>query len=464
MTLKEFNFNTLVDALEADNRSELKKLLSKLNPATISESIENLDNHHRQVVFTTLDSEKQTDVIKYLEESTLLNILDSLDDESVRGLIADMAHDQRVDLLKLLPADRKQAIMKNLAKAEREDIKKLSSYKEGTTGAIMTTDYAVIRKGVSVQDALETLRNEAPDRETIYYAYVVDNDRKLVGSVSLRGLIVAEPKKKVEDIMTTDVVTVRPDDPDHETAQKLKETDLIAVPVINGDDMLMGIVTFDDAMQVIEEDTSETMYQKAGVGTFTTKEHEKDLIYSERLTQGSIAYPVKLRIAFLMVTLVGGFLVGGLIDHFEDVLAAVVVAAVFIPVIMDMGGNVATQSTTIFARGLALGHIDIKKIVRHIGREVSIGAVMGTILGVIGGVAAYYWQGVPNDVPEIGIAVGLSLFIVVPVATFLGFLLPYILVKLGWDHAPGADPFITTIKDFSGLGLYFILVGTLIGV
>ncbi|MDG5767870.1 magnesium transporter [Balneolales bacterium ANBcel1] len=165
-----------------------------------------------------------------------------------------------------------------------------------------------------------------------------------------------------------------------------------------------------------------------------------------------------------MVTLTGGFLVGGVIEYFEEVLGAVLVAAIFIPVIMDMGENVGTQSTTIFARGLALGQVNINGMWKHIRREVSIGMIMGVLLGILGGFVAWLWQGAPNEVPQIGVAVGLSLAIVIPLATFLGFFLPWLLLKMGWDHAPGADPFITTIKDFTGLALYFFLVGTLIGV
>jgi magnesium transporter len=234
---------------------------------------------------------------------------------------------------------------------------------------------------------------------------------------------------------------------------------------VDDEDKLVGMITFDDAMQAIEEDVSDTMYQKAGVMTGTsTREKARDVLFSRKLTQGNILYPVRLRITFLFITLIGGFLVGGVIDRFEELLSAIIVAAVFIPVIMDMGGNVGTQSTTIFARGLALGHIKLEKIWKHIGREMAIGALIGIILGLLAGTGAYFWQGEPNDLQLIGLAVGLSLIIVLPLASFLGFFIPYLLLKMGWDHAPGADPFITTIKDFVGLTLYFTLVSVFIGV
>jgi magnesium transporter len=203
-----------------------------------------------------------------------------------------------------------------------------------------------------------------------------------------------------------------------------------------------------------------TVYQEAGVGDLM---HQRDHVFSERLTKGSIGYPIRVRIGYLLVALAGGMAVGGLIEFWEDTLAAVIVAAIFIPVIMDMGGNTGTQSTTIFARGLALGHIDVRRFFPYFGREAAIGAIMGIALGTVGGTFAYVWQGAPNGVPQLGLAVGVSLAVVVTVAAMLGFLLPYLMVKAGLDHAPGADPFITTIKDFTGLPLYFFLVSRMIG-
>ncbi|MCH8567563.1 MAG: magnesium transporter [Balneolales bacterium] len=353
-----------------------------------------------------------------------------------------MPHDKRVDLLKSFPTEKRKEILKKLDQTEREDIQKLLSFEEGTTGSIMTTDYAVLDKDMTAQSAIDKLRLVAPDRETIYYAYVIDKNRTLLGAVSLRQLITAEKTDKVSELMSSDTIRVKVSDDDQKTAQIIKEADLIAVPVVDENGRIVGIVTFDDAMQVLEEDTSETMYQMAGITgrSDRDKERERDLVNSSKLLQGSLWYPIRLRMMFLFVTLAGGFIVGGLIDFYEEVLEAVIVAAVFIPVLMDMGGNVGTQSSTIFARGLALGHINTQKFFSHLTREFSVGVVMGLVLGLIGGFVAWFWQGAPNGIPEIGLAVGIGLAVVVPVAALLGFVLPYILLKLGFDHAPGADP------------------------
>ncbi|AXJ01944.1 magnesium transporter [Cyclonatronum proteinivorum] len=466
MTLDNSLKTQLMNALKAGETSLLVRLLAELSPAHVAEFILELETQNKVRVFKSLENDAQLQVLRILDEDIEYEILSTQPVSYIYALVEKMPHDKRVDLLKSFPENKRKEIMKELAQTEREDILKLSSYSEGTTGAIMTTDYAVITAEITAEQALEQLRLEAPEKETIYYAYVIDAQRRLIGTVSLRQLITADKQLKISELMSADFVSVFADEPAEKTARMLKEADLLAIPVLDRKSRITGIVTFDDAMQVIEEETSETMFQKAGIAgrSDRDKEREKDLVNSSKLLKGSIWYPIRLRMMFLFVTLAGGFLVGGVIDYFEDVLEAVLVAAVFIPVLMDMGGNVGTQSSTIFARGLALGHIDTSRIFGHIGREVSIGAIMGLALGLIGGIVAWYWQGMPNGIPEIGLAVGIGLAVVVPVATLLGFLLPYILLKLGFDHAPGADPFITTIKDFTGLGLYFYLVATLIGV
>lgn len=457
-------FTPILHALETGNQDQLSGLIDGLNPSTLANLISDLEVKKRNHLFNTLMQADRLATLRYLDEDVQLSIIQDLPDSEARTIIEKMPHDERVDLLEKFSETKRHEILRHLASKERDDIAELSKYPEGTVGSIMTSDYAMLPPEITAGEAIEKLRIEAPDHELIYYAYVVDNERKLVGTVSMRTLLLSDPAIKVGDIITKDVEKVSVNETAEKASRKLKRLHLLALPVVD-DNKLVGMITFDDAMEAIEEDVSDTMYSKAGIQTGTTsRDRARDILYSKKLTQGPIWYPIRLRILFLFVTLAGGFLVGGIIDNFEDLLSAVIVAAVFIPVIMDMGGNVGTQSTTIFARGLALGHVKVANIWKHIAREMSIGVSMGLILGVIGGTVAYFWQGLPNGIPEIGIAVAISLAVVVPLATFLGFFLPYVLLKMGWDHAPGADPFITTIKDFVGLALYFTLVSVLIGV
>ncbi len=389
--MTNIDFTPISYALETGNTEELKALITDLNPSTIAELIAGLSDQQQMRVFLLLDLEQKVEALAFLDFEIQLSIFQALTLDMSKALIEKMPHDTRVDLMNRLPLTKKKEILRHLAKVERDDILLLSTFEEGTVGSIMTSDYALLYPHQTAQEAIEKLRVEAPDHEMIYYAYVVDEERKLLGTVSMRALIVADPKDKISDILTSDVEKVNVKDPEEKASRKLKQLDLLALPVVDDSDMLIGMITFDDAMQAIEEDVSDTMYQKAGVMTGTSsREKAKDVLFSRKLTQGSILYPVRLRITFLFVTLVGGFLVGGVIDRFEELLSAIIVAAVFIPVIMDMGGNVGTQSTTIFARGLALGHIKLEKIWKHIGREMAIGALIGIILGVLAGTGAYF--------------------------------------------------------------------------
>ena len=452
--------NALNIWLAAGDIASVREAVKSMHPADIANEMGGLPANQAAALLAALPPDRQGIVFGYFDATFQIAMTRALPRAELAGVVTAMSHDERADLWKRLDPLVRDALMPALAHAEREDIRRLAAYEEGTAGAVMTSDYVTVGAAQSVAEAVDQLRRDAPDAETIYEAYVLDDNRALIGVVSLRDLLLAQNDRKISDIMTRDVISAGVEDEAEAAARTISKYDLIALPVRDRQGALVGIITQDDAMDVAMEDASELMYKKAGLTSFP---HATDVIRSEKLTQGGIWYPIRVRLLFLMVTLAGGLMVGGLIDHFEDVLASVVAVAVFVPLIMDMGGNVGTQSTTIFARGFALGHINIDRFWQYLRREVSIGLVLGLVMGLLAGVIAYFWQGVPNDVPQLGIAVGVALFSTVTLACALGFLLPYAMVKIGIDHAPGADPFITTIKDFSGLALYFILVAWLLG-
>ncbi|REJ34419.1 MAG: magnesium transporter, partial [Bacillota bacterium] len=342
----------------------------------------------------------------------------------------------------------------------RAQIHMLLNYPPDSAGRIMSPNYVMVRRYATVGEALEAVRRSPLKREGIAVVFITDATRRYEGFVRLTDLVKADPDTPVSELIEGADVRVAASDAATAAARLLQRLDLPAVPVVDRENRLVGAVTFDDAMDILEEESSETMYQKAGVAPVG---QGADVVRSERLTCGSILYPVRVRIFFLLITLAGGLAVGRIIEHFESVITSVTAAAVFIPMIMDMGGNVGTQSTTIFARGLALGHIDLSRFLRHLWWETRVGMMLGLILGVVGGAIAYVWQGAPNGLPELGIAVGVSLFISSTLACFLGFLMPWALLKLGLDHAAGADPFLTTLKDFTSLTIYFFLVVFLLG-
>ena len=313
-----------------------------------------------------------------------------------------------------------------------------------------------------VQQALEAVRRSNAPHGQSGIVFLLDGQGRYKGFVRLSALLRAEPTDQVARLAESVDLAVTGETDQEAAARKLQFRDVSLLPVVNSKGEMIGVLTFDDAMDILEEETSDDIYYKAGVGDVF---HTTDHVRSERLTQGPIWYAVRVRLAFLIVTLVGGLIVGSLIDQFEDVLGAVIALAIFIPLVMDMGGNVGTQSTTIFARGYALGHINMQGFFRkHVLREAGVGLSMAAVIGLVAGTVAYFWQGVPNDIPQLGIVVGVALFTAVLTASVLGFILPWVMLKIGVDHAPGADPFITTIKDFTGLLVYFSMAVWLIGI
>lgn len=332
-------------------------------------------------------------------------------------------------------------------------------------GTLARDTFISIPIDATVGEALDRYRilHEKIERNMGSILFVCNKDNQYCGFVRLSALVLANSEEKVFDLIEDKTLFVRKNNDSENAARLLQRKDLPMLPILETDsDRLLGVLRFDDAMDILEIESSDDVYFKAGIGDVT---HMTEHVRSERLTQGHIGYAVKVRMAFLLVTLVGGVMVGGVINHFQNVLSSIVALAIFIPLIMDMGGNVGTQSTTIFARGLALGHIDMRRFFSlHVWREIKVGISMGLILALLGGFVAYVWQGAPNDIPMLGVVVGISLLVSITIACLLGFLLPWALLKLGFDHAPGADPFITTIKDFTGLAVYFTTAGWLLGV
>ena len=323
------------------------------------------------------------------------------------------------------------------------------------------TDFVFTTVDATVSDALTKVReSELPD-EISNKIFVVDGAGKYQGFVRLSRLLRSHEQQSVAELIEGGDIAVTEEEHRETAARKLQRLDISSLPITDASGRLTGVLRFDDAMDILDEEVSEDIYRKAGMGTLQAK----DAIRSELMTSGPLHYPIGVRLTFLLVTLAGGLLVGGLVDAFEDTLAAVIALAIFIPLVMDMGGNVGTQSTTIFARGLALGHVHLDRFWRkHMVRESLVGLSMAAVIAVIAGTVAHFWQGVPNDLPMLGVVVGGALFFSVLTAAVLGFLLPYLMLKIGVDHAPGADPFVTTIKDFTGLAVYFILAGTLLGI
>lgn len=416
---------------------------------------------HRVLAFRLLPKDMAIAVFELLRPVDQADLVQAMDKPDVAALLAELEADERVRLFEELPAKVAKRLIAGLEGRERDAVDLLLGYPEDSAGRFMNVRFLVVRDSVKVADAIAAIKASHLEDRQLEMVFVIDAQRAYRGFVSPARLIQSDPQRPITDVMQGGNLAVPAWQNVDLAARLLSANQLPAVPVVDNEGRLVGDITFDDVIDRIEEEASAEMLARGGIGSGMLS---RDQVWSSRLVQGPIAYAIRLRLLCLVITLIGGLIVGGVIEGFEEVLESLAFTAIFIPLVMDMGGNVGTQSTTVFARGLAWQQIDIKRYGGYLLRELRIGVVMGLVLGSVAGVVAYLWQGVPNGYPQLGLAVGLSLFAVVVLGAMLGALLPWVLLRLGFDHGPAADPFITTIKDFSGLLLYFYLVTQLLGV
>ncbi len=448
-------YEEVMQYLETNNVQSLKESVNEANNLDIIQLIDDIPPEQWIVLFRLLNKEKALEVFELLDTSMQQTLISMFREERAVELFSQMEPDDRARLLDELPAKVAKKLLSSLSKEDRDKTSILMGYPPETAGRIMTPEYVRLRRDQTVQQALENVRRQGKDKEMVYTLYVTDATRKLEGVVSLRELIIASPEQKVEEIMTEKIVSVTTETDQEEVARLLQDLDLLAVPVVDREDRLVGIITIDDAVDVLEQETTEDIFDKVGLTSFASQESGR----SQRLVSGSLFEVWKIRIPFLIITLIGGLLAGAVIDAYEETLEAIAAVAIFIPVIMDMGGNIGTQSSTIFTRAYVLGHINVKKFASHWLRELTIGLSIGALMGIAAGIIASLWQQEPN----FGYAVGISLTLTITLATALGYLVPFILVRMGFDQAAGSDPFITTIKDISGLFIYFFFVNIFLG-
>ena len=435
----------------------LKSLLSSVDDnMKILQIIQELTRKETAVVFRLLPKEAALFVFEQLDSPVQRELLESFTDERARELVEDLSPDDRVHLFDEIPAKVAKRLIGLLSPEERKVTYMLMGYEPETAGRIMSPYFVNLHKTMTAADALAKIRKQAKEeeKETIYTLYVSDGTRKLQGSLSLRRLLAAEPNELIGDIMHEAVVKVSTDTDQEEVATALKDYDLLSIPVVDREDRIVGIVTVDDAMDIMEQEATEDMYAAAGLADITGKETNR----SEVLVRGSLWANWKVRLPFLFITMLAGIGAAFIMDGFEEILSTVVAVMFFIPVVMDMGGSVGTQSTTVFARGVVLGHIAPKRFFRQLGRETFIGFTIGAIFGFIMGLVAMFWQQMHlgwHDGAMLGISVGLSLCITVTIASSLGFFIPWLLMKLKMDQAAGSAPLITSVKDIVGLLVYF---------
>ncbi|ACL70000.1 magnesium transporter [Halothermothrix orenii] len=424
-----------------DGFESLELFLEESYPADIADFLSKLDEEEVKYIFREkLPREIWSEVISYLDHDLMYFLSRFFSESELSDILSDMHPDDAADFLGSMPVGKVKETLNLLRTNKASELKRLLGYDDESAGGLMTTEYLAFYSDQTAQQVLEKLREISPDAEMIYYIYVISRTKELVGVLSVRQLLAAQPDILLEEIMNNNVIKVSVNLDREEVAHIFAKYDLLALPVVNNKNQLMGIITVDDVIDVIEEEATEDIYKMAATADINVE-------------RNGLLSGVKKRIPWLLILLVGDLMSGTVIRNFETPLQQVVALAFFIPVLMDMGGNVGTQSLTVVVRGLATGELHFSRFWSHLWEELKVGIVMALILGSSLSVVALLWQ----DNPVLGLIVGISMFITLVTAIIAGTTIPFIMEAIGADPAVAAGPFITTLIDMSGLFIYFTL-------
>jgi magnesium transporter len=442
-----------VTALVDDNqRQELRLILNDQHPADLAEWLNNLEEPYQLFCFRLLDLDNASAVLSELSLPVQRKLLAALGDLGVVPLISRMSADDAVDLLAELPREKARTIIGQMTDSEAaDDIYELLGFKEDTAGGIMSTDYLALDSKMTAAEALERLRQQYADiEEDIYDVYVVDENEKLLGSMTIKDLITASPSTLITAIMDENVVKVNTATDQEEAAEKVERYDLLTLPVVDESGKLRGVITADDIMDVLREEADEDILQSSGIAASGPES-------SEVLAQ-SVRHAFSARLPWLLATLVIETGSASVITHFDHVIQQTVAAASFMPLLSGVTGSVATQSTCIVIRASSKStEVDMRAVLRNVWHELRVGMLLGLCCGLLtGGMSFLLHQSQHN----LGIVVGLSLFATMSVGVMIGTLMPMLFQKLGVDPAHASGPFITSILDVCTMSIYLTIVHT----
>jgi magnesium transporter len=442
---REQYIKAVLEELQAERKESFRDKFLSLHPSDQADIFTTLDNTFRIRVYNYLTAEEFAAIFGSLDIKAQELFFPELNEHYASSMFNNMFTDDVVNFLTDIDMNLAEKILRGMDEKKAGKVQAILAYAHETAGAIMTKELISISSAQTVANVLDKLRDEAPDAEIIYYLYVVDADSVLVGVVSLRDLIIAQPDVFIEEVMRSRPVSVSENMDQEEVGKMIKKYDFLAVPVTSQDGRLLGIVTVDDVMDILEEETTEDF------GEISATKGATDINLSAFTA-------ARKRSPWIIALMFFGLITGGVIGRFEDTLESVVLLAAFIPMIMDSGGNVGTQSLAVSVRGLALGTIETGSFLRMVRREFTTGALIGLICMVLIAalVTVFYghWM--------LGIIVGVSILCTLSISAVVGSVIPLIINKLRFDPAIASGPFITTVNDIIGLLIYFYIATYLI--
>ena len=432
------NIEVLDQLIEEGRELDIMKLISKLHPADIADLIDALDEDKKKKLFGLLQVETASDVIMEIDEISRELIMEDISQDKLTQIVDDMESDDATDLISELPEEQAQQILREIDREDSEEVQELLKYDKETAGGIMQLELVSVPQSVTVKDAIEQIRSSAGEVEDLHNVFIVNGEKKLVGVLPLRKLILASPDGLVKSIMDSAAINVTPEVDQEEVADIFRKYDIVSLPVIDHEGTLLGRILVDDVVDVIEKEDSEDIMKMAGIP-------EEELIYGSHVFEISRA-----RLPWLITNLFGGLLTGYLMWLFRITLHEVLALITFIPVITAMGGNVGIQSSSIMIRGFAVGRVDFNNLRRILFKEMKIGLIMGIACGIVAGCAAMLWH---KD-PLLGPIVALAMVTAITTAASMGTLIPAFFKKMNIDPAIAAGPFVTTANDIVGILIY----------
>jgi magnesium transporter len=440
-------FIVLLDAfrrlIRRNARTNTAKMIMKTHPADLAALFRSFTETERETIFNLMtDRAYKAEFLSELDPSVIAELLKDTSPKQIVELIDEMAPDDQADLLAQLPEELGKEVLNLMSSADSEDLEELLMYQPDTAGGIMVPLPFKMNEKDTVQDAINAI-HEQKNVEMVFYIYVVDDSDKLTGVISLRQLLMVSPKTILQNVMITKLVTVQPETDQEEVARIISRYNFLAIPVVDRENLLLGIVTVDDIIDVIREEATEDFLQMAGVGK------EREILLKTPFQAARIRFP------WLFATFVGGLIVSAIVVSFHSILDKFIILAAFMPIVAGMGGNVGSQSSTIVVRGLATGRINFQQIFRVLLRQMLIGFMLGITFGLLLALFSNIVYSATHNILLIGTVIGISLCCELCIAATLGTLVPMVLQRLNIDPAVATSPIVTTSLDITGMLVYF---------
>lgn len=434
--------------------AQLRELLESVNSADFPSLFEELDDEDMVVIFRLLTKDKASDVFVELDPDQQEKLINNFTDKELKVVVDDLFMDDTVDLIEEMPSSVVKRIVKNIKPTDRKVINELLKYPEDSAGSIMTTEMIELKENMTVDKAFQIIKDTGIDKETIYICYVVDNSRKLIGTVAIKDLLVSERDVIIKDILEENVISVLTTEDKETVAKMFDKYNFMALPVVDTEKRLVGIVTIDDAIDVMQEENTED-FEKMAAMKPTEDTYFKTSVFTH----------AKNRIVWLLFLMLSSTFTGLLLERFQSAIAAVPLLVAFIPTIMDTGGNCGSQSSTLIIRGLALDEIKLSDLFKAIWKEIRVSFMIGAALALVTGLRIFLqYDGIHNDQSiKIAFIVGVTLMATAMIAEIMGCVLPMLAKRLKLDPAIMASPLITTVVDLCSMLVFFSIATAVMG-